>query len=60
MDSERLDWARRTVAELIKTAPDYQQRALYRATLAALVEQDRRLNERAGELDGRAWGGKRG
>lgn len=60
MDPESLVWAKQTVAELIESAPDYQHQALYQAVLAALIEQDRRLGDRAGELDGRAWGGKRG
>lgn len=60
MDPESLVWAKQTVAGLIESASDYQHQALYQAVLAALIEQDRRLGDRAGELDGRAWGGKRG
>lgn len=60
MDPADLAWAQETIAHLIQTAPDYQHQALYRAVLAALKEQNRRLLNQAGELDGRAWGGKRG
>ena len=47
------------VNELTEKSTDEGERALLLATLQTIEEQDHRLTLAAGELDGRAWGGKR-
>lgn len=52
-------WVKHQVNELTEKSTDEGERALLLATLQTIGEQDHRLTLAAGELDGRAWGGKR-
>lgn len=59
MDEATMAWVKHQVNELTEKSTDEGERALLLATLQTIEEQDHRLALAAGELDGRAWGGKR-
>lgn len=59
MDEATMAWVKHQVNELTEKSTDEGERALLLATLQMIEEQDHRLTLAAGELDGRAWGGKR-
>ena len=59
MDEATMAWVKHQVNELTEKSTDEGERALLLATLQTIGEQDHRLTQAAGELDGRAWGGKR-
>lgn len=58
MDEATMAWVKHQVNELTEKSTDEGERALLLATLQTIGEQDHRLTLAAGELDGRAWGGK--
>ena len=59
MDEATMAWVKHQVNELTEKSTDEGERALLLATFQTIEEQDHRLMLAAGELDGRAWGGKR-
>ncbi len=59
MDQETMAWVKKQAEKLAKRSTDDQERALLLAVIKTVEEQGHRLELAAGELDGRAWGGKR-
>ena len=49
------NWELEQLKELELGSRDYRQKALLSATQALLIEQEQRLEQLAGELDGTLW-----
>ncbi|AMV60625.1 Hypothetical protein ADU72_1268 [Pediococcus damnosus] len=49
------DWVEKQLKELIKTSKQYEDRAFYLALSDLVQEQQKRLTQSQGEVDGRTW-----
>jgi hypothetical protein len=52
---ENNQWVLNQIELLLKTEPRYQQRAFYRGLAQMVKEQQKRIEQSQGELDGRLW-----
>ena len=52
---ENNQWVLKQIELLLKNEPQYQQRAFYRGLAQLVKEQQRRIAQNQGELDGRLW-----
>ncbi|GEN93953.1 hypothetical protein PET01_00030 [Pediococcus ethanolidurans] len=49
------DWVKTQLEELSQSSKQYEDRAFYLALLALVKEQQQRLIQSQGEVDGRTW-----
>lgn len=52
---ENDQWVLNQIELLLKAEPQYQQRAFYRGLAQLVKEQQKRIEQSQGELDGRLW-----
>lgn len=52
---EENEWLRKQLEQLESDSQDYRQKALLQATIALLLEQEKRQEQLQGELDGTLW-----
>jgi len=48
-------WLYQTAQQLAQTSSDYEERAFFQALSQLALEQEKRIEQAQGEIDGRSW-----